>query len=80
MGYAQQGRAVSFGAAPQGLLLRKKKYAQYYLVEGKLTLELPSAAESLKQLREARAKDKSRTKRPPIAKGSPLLQVWLACP
>ncbi|CDI81883.1 NAD(+) ADP-ribosyltransferase, putative [Eimeria acervulina] len=60
---------------PMGLLLRKKKYAQYYLVEGKLTLELPSAAESLKQLREARAKDKSRTKRPPIAKGSPLLQV-----
>ncbi|CDJ49184.1 NAD(+) ADP-ribosyltransferase, putative [Eimeria brunetti] len=60
---------------PMGLLLRKKKYAQYYLVEGKMTLELPSAAESLKQLRQARAKDNSRTKRPPIAKDSPLLQV-----
>ncbi|CDJ30209.1 NAD(+) ADP-ribosyltransferase, putative [Eimeria mitis] len=60
---------------PMGLLLRKRKYAQYYLVEGKITLELPSAAEALKQLREFRAKDNSRTKRPPIAKNSPLLQV-----
>ncbi|KAL8449911.1 hypothetical protein Emed_002874 [Eimeria media] len=60
---------------PAGLLLRKRKYAQYYLVEGKLTQELPSASESLKQHKEARAKDIVRTKRPPITKGSPLLQV-----
>ncbi|CDI87101.1 NAD(+) ADP-ribosyltransferase, putative [Eimeria praecox] len=66
---------VSVDGAYQGLLLRKKKYAQYYLVEGKLILELPNPIECLKQLREARAKDNSRIKRPPIAKGSPLLQV-----
>ncbi|CDJ64298.1 NAD(+) ADP-ribosyltransferase, putative [Eimeria necatrix] len=60
---------------PTGLLLRKKKYAQYYLVEGKLTHELPDAAESLKQLSEAQAKEKPQTQRPPIAKKSPLLEV-----
>ncbi|KAL8429519.1 hypothetical protein Efla_007159 [Eimeria flavescens] len=60
---------------PVGLLLRKRKYAQYYLVEGKLTQELPCAAASLKQLREAKARDNSKMQRPPIAKGSPLLQV-----
>lgn len=59
-------------------MLRKKKYAQYYLVEGKLEQDLPGAVESFTRLKACRSKDVSRTKRPPITKGSPLLQVPLA--
>ncbi|XP_026191890.1 poly [ADP-ribose] polymerase 1 [Cyclospora cayetanensis] len=60
---------------PTGLLLRKKKYAQYYVVEGKLAHELPSAAEGFRQLRKNKERSSAKVKRPAIAKDAPILQV-----
>ncbi|KFG43610.1 poly(ADP-ribose) polymerase catalytic domain-containing protein, partial [Toxoplasma gondii GAB2-2007-GAL-DOM2] len=62
---------------PKGLLLRQRKYAAYYLVEGDLLKPFPRVSEALKLQKEADAltKAKMKVKRPAIKAGSALLKV-----
>lgn len=61
----------------QGLLLRQRKYAAYYLVDGQLVKPFPRVADVLKERKEAAAlaKSKMNVMRPPIKAGSALLRV-----